>query len=234
MTRRISGVLLLTCALVACGDDAAIVTTTAVASTTTTVAATTTAAPTTTATTTTTSTTTTTTTTPPEPEIRFLPNGLDWFDFGADADTVIAAAAARFGAPSSDTGWLAGGFGDYGVCPGTEFRQLAYLDDTLTLMFSDVDYFVPGGVRNFIYYAYHSPSGTTLTDGPPASIDIGTTVAQLLAIYPAAEVVGDDPLFGPSFSYRPGSGFEGIYGSLTGTADTDTITYLSGGVGCGE
>jgi hypothetical protein len=241
MTRPALATGLLALLLTACGDGGAILTTTT--TTTTTVAPATTSSTTTpstlpptttTAATTTTTTTSTTTTTIPAPVVRFLPDGLDAFTFGDAASDVMTAATALFGPPSSDTGWLAGGFGDYGVCPGSEFRQVSYLGDTLTLMFSDVEYFAPGGVRNFIYYSYYSPAMAPLTDGPPASIDVGVTVADLLAIWPAAEVTEDDPIFGPRFVYRPGSGFEGLYGSLTGVADDDVITYVSGGVGCGE
>ena len=166
------------------------------------------------------------------PLVQFLPEGIGFADFGDNPDPVMAAAELLFGAPTSDTGWLAGGFGDYGVCPGTEFRRVSYLADTLILIFSDADYFAGGGVRNFISYAYSGP--TMLTAGPPASVDIGTTVAEVLSIYPTAIVVGDDPLLGPSFYYTPGSGYEGVYGILTGTTDSDVVTYVVGGVGCGE
>ena len=225
--------------LAACGDDdgATFTTTSTTTPTSTTTGSstttTTTAAATTTAATSTTV-TTTTTTEAPAPAL-FLTDGIGFAAFGDDFAAVTAAAEIRYGSPSSDTGWLPGGFGDYGVCPGTEFRQISYQSDTLTLMFSDVDYFVGGGVRNFIFYSYYSPSFTMLTDGPPASIDVGTTVTELLTIWPGATVVGDDPLFGPSFYYRPSdTGFEGIYGSLAGTAATDVVTFVSGGVGCGE
>jgi hypothetical protein len=180
----------------------------------------------------TTTTAATTTTAPGLPPIAFLPGGIGFADFGDDAAAVIGNAIGLFGEPSGDTGWLAGGFGDHGVCPGDFFRQVTFLDDDLMLMFSDVDYFVSGGVDNFIHYAYSG--ATPVTAGPPASIDVGTTVAQATAIWPGATVEGGDPLYGDVFYFDPGPGYEYLFAMLTGTGPGDTIEYVSGGVGCGE
>ena len=222
----------------ACGDDSG---GTLPLGSSTTTAATTTAATTTLATTTTTTAAPTTTATtaptptlgpPPLPPVEFNPDGLGFAQFGDDPVAVMAVAATYFGAPSTDSGWMPGGFGPAGVCPGTQFRQVYYHGDTLMLMFSDADYFLPGGVQNFLFYSYAGPA--PITAGPPTSIDVGTTVAQLTAMWPGVTISGDDPLFGNSFYYNPGPGFENLFGQLTGTTPTDTITYLSGGVGCGE
>lgn len=216
----------------ACGDDST--GTVPLGSSTTTEATTTTTSPSTTTTTTADTTTTPPATLgpPPLPPIEFRPDGLGFADFGDDAASVVGNAIGFFGEPSTDSGWLPGGFGDYGVCPGTNFRQVFFLGDTLMLMFSDVDYFVPGGIDNFIHYTYSG--ATPLTAGPPASIDIGTTVAQATAMWPAAVVEGDDPLFGNVFVVRPDTGYEYLFARLTGTGAADTIVYVSGGVGCGE
>ena len=218
----------------ACGDDSGgtlplATTTTAVV---TTLPATTSTAPTTTVAATTTTAAPTTTTLPALPPIAFLPDGIGFADFGDDPGSVVGNATGLFGEPSGDTGWLAGGFGDYGVCPGTFFRQVTFLDGKLMLMFSDVDYFVPGGVDNFIHYVYSG--ATPITAGPPDSIDIGTTVAQATAIWPGATVEGGDPLFGDVFYFDPGPGYEYLFALLTGTGPGDTIESVAGGVGCGE
>ena len=232
-TARLTSLLALVLIAAACGDDGATPfgsTTTSVD--TTTIAPTTTAATTTTLAPTTTAPTTTTTTLPELPPIEFRPDGIGFADFGDDAAAVIGNAIGLFGEPSTDSGWLPGGFSDFGVCPGDFFRQVFFLDDDLMLMFSDVDYFAPGGVDNFIHYAY---SGSTpITDGPPVSIDVGTTVAQATAIWPGATVEGGDPLFGDVFYFDPEPGFDYLFAILTGTSATDTMTYVAGGVGCGE
>jgi hypothetical protein len=224
--------LALAIVIASCGDDSG---GTLPLESTTTTEATTTTPPTTVAETTTAAPTTTeapTTTLPALPPIAFLPDGLGFATFGDDPGSVIGNAAALFGPPSSDSGWLAGGFGDRGVCPGDYFRQVYFLGDTLMLMFSDIDYFVAGGIDNFVHYAY---SGVTpITAGPPDSIDIGTTVAEATAIWPGATVEGGDPLFGDVFYFDAGSSFYRLFARLTGTAPGDTIEYVAAGVGCGE
>ncbi|HEX5630472.1 MAG TPA: hypothetical protein VFY15_02305 [Acidimicrobiia bacterium] len=232
---RLIQVLVVALVVTACGDDSGglpLESTTTVIATTTTAGTTTTAAPTTTAEPTTTTAAPTTTTVPALPPIEFRPDGIGFADFGDDAAAVIGNAIGLFGEPSSDSGWLAGGFGDYGVCPGDFFRQVYFLGDSLMLMFSDVDYFAPGGVDNFIHYSYSG--ATPITAGPPVSIDVGTTVSQATAIWPGATVEGGDPLYGDVFYFDPGPGFEYLFATLTGTGASDTIEYVSGGVGCGE
>ncbi|HAX82658.1 MAG TPA: hypothetical protein DCY40_08840 [Actinobacteria bacterium] len=220
----------------ACGDDSSdtlpLGSTTSTAAVTTIPVTSTTAATTTTAAATTTTAAPTTTTLPALPPIQFLPDGIGFADFGDDPDSVIGNATGLFGEPSGDTGWLAGGFGDYGVCPGDFFRQVTFLDGKLMLMFSDIDYFLAGGIDNFIHYSYSGAA--PITAGPPTSIDVGTTVAQATAIWPGATLEGGDPLYGEVFYFDPGPGYEYLFARLTGTAPGDTIEYVAGGVGCGE
>jgi len=229
-------VLALSMVVTACGDDSGgtlpLGSTTVAPETTTTTA--TTVAPETTTTTAATTTTVAveTTTTVAMAPVQFNPDGIGFALFGESAETVATLALEYFGVPSTDSGWLPGGFGDYGVCPGTQFRQMFFLGDTLMLMFSDVDYFTPGGVDNFVHYAYSGASPITL--GPPVSIDIGNTVAELTAMWPTAVVDGGDPLFGDVFYVEGGPGYDYLFGTLTGTTAADTIQYISGGVGCGE
>jgi hypothetical protein len=145
---------------------------------------------------------------------------------------VIAAFEARLGAPSLDSGWIPGGGGPYGVCPGTEYRRVEFLSGDLALQFTDAGYFAPEGVRQF--YAYAWDGGTPgPTPGPPVSVDAGTTVQQILAMHPDAEIIPDDVFFGPVFRVQPG-GWAQLWGRLTGTTGTDTVINLIGGVGCGE
>lgn len=246
MTRvtRISALALAVALLAAaCGDGSSepVFTTTTSSTTTTTTAdtstttTTTTAATTTTAPTTTTSTTTsttTTTTTPPPPEIVFQDDGLGVADFGDDPESVLAVVTAVFGASSFDTGWIAGGFGDYGVCPGTEFRRVEFDGGDFVVHFADGDHFGPAGTRAFYWYAWYGGAPGP-TNGPPDSIDSGTTVATLLSMWPGTMVFGDDPFFGDTFRYD-GTGSNQLWGTLTGTTDADQIIHVTGGLGCGE
>ena len=218
----------------ACGDDSSGATLPFDSTTTTTVApetTVTTAAP---DTTVTTSAPDTTTTTAALVTVQFRPDGIGFALFGDDMEPTIATAMTYFGAISTDSGLLPGGFGDYGVCPGTQFRQVYFLGDTLMLMFSDVDYFSASGTQTFVHYTYYAPDGTTVTDGPPTSIDLGNTVAQLQTMWPAVVIVDDDPLYGDMFTVEGGPGFDWLGGTLTGITASDTIEAIQGGVGCGE
>lgn len=231
----------------ACGDDAAepifTTTTTAGASSTSTAAPSATASPTTTGVTTTTvattttttstpSTTTTTTTAPPPPQVIFEPDGIGIAHFGDDPTVVLDQLTAIFGASTLDTGWIAGGFGDYGVCPGTNFRHVEFDGGDFVVQFADGDHFGPAGTRVFYYYAWYGGAPGP-TPGPPASIDAGTTVQTLKTIWPSVEIYDDDPFFG--YTYRvSGSGWNQLWGRLTGVSDSDQISSVSGGLGCGE
>lgn len=227
----------------ACGGDGAepVFTTTTSSTTSTTDASTTTAATTSTEATTTsttsgststTTTSTTTTTAPPPPEIVFRDDGLGVADFGDAPDPVLATVTAVFGASTFDTGWIAGGFGDYGVCPGSEFRRVEFEGGDFIVHFADGDHFGPAGTRAFYWYAWYGGAPGP-TDGPPESIDTGTSVATLQAMWPGTQVFGDDPFYGDTFRYE-GTGWNQLWGTLTGTTDADQIINVTGGLGCGE
>jgi hypothetical protein len=63
----------------------------------------------------------------------------------------------------------------------------------------------------------------------PEGIGIGSTVAQLHAAYPAADIFADDELAGPYSALR-----EGLLAFLSDTTDTGVVTSMVGGQGCGE
>ncbi len=220
-------VLVALLALAACsGRESTFETTT----TTTTAPTTTTTAPTTTtaATTTTSTSTTTTTLVPPSLPLEFLAGGLNIVDFGATPDDTLTLVGAYLDAsPTFDSGWVAAA-GDYGVCPGTEYRQVEF--GGLTLKFTDGDLFQPAGTRHFFAWAYEGTSpGIT-----PSGLDVGLTVADLQTLFPTAQLFGDDPLYGNTFLIEGAVRGQQLWGVLTGVAAADTITYLTGGWGCGE
>ncbi len=228
-TFRWTPLLILLLIATACGDDdgALPVGSTSTTAGTTTTGATTTAPTTTTLAPTTTAPTTTTTTLSELPPIEFRPDGIGFADFGDDAATVLGIAVGLFGEPSSDSGWQP----SEGMCPGDFFRSVSFLDGTLTLMFGDVEDFFAGR-DNFIHYSY---GGTTpITDGPPISIDVGTTVAQATAIWPGATVDGDFLITADVFYFDPGPGYGYLFAELTGTNPSDTIFWVAGGEGCGQ
>jgi hypothetical protein len=232
-SRRTLLVTLCAAALVVagCSDESSSPgTTTTVAATTTTVAATsTTAAPTTTvAATTTTEAATTTTTIAPVVGLALSGAGLGDALFGADAEGVIEYVSSIIGAPTSDSGWqdpVSLG----ATCPGTEVRFVDWND--LYLFFSD-DSLAASGARHFASFSYGPAFGPTLSPfglTTDAGVGIGSTVAEIVAVYPAATINPDDGLSGATVTIG-----DGLFGFLTGTTDTDTVTAFVGGFGCGE
>ena len=190
----------------------------------------TTSAPASTTTTTSTSTTSTTTTTVPAGDpLLFLPDGLNIVDFGATPQEAIGAVRDHLGAgPDFDSGW-GPAWGDYGACPGTEYRQVRF--GGLTLGFTDDGLFAPAGTRHFYSWYYDgTPAGIT----PPGEVTVGTTRADLQAQYPAAAFAYDDLWFGHTFRFETPTFGEQLWGTLTGDTAGDTVTYLVGGIGCGE
>ena len=231
MIRRIAPMLIaLTLFAAACGDDGGAVVTTSTAATTTTAAGTTTtvALTTTTAATTTTTEPATTTVGPLEDPILFLPDGLSVVSFGMSPEDTIATMTLFLGPPIDDTGWV-DAFDNFGVCPGPITRQVAW--GGLYLMFTDPGPFAGGGAQFFSYFYVAGAPGPT--PGPPQSVDAGTTVDEVLAIWPTAVISPADEFFAANFRVDLGGGHQ-LYGLLTGTTATDTVTEVYGGYGCGE
>jgi hypothetical protein len=161
----------------------------------------------------------------------FRPDGLGIVWFGSDPEAAITAVQAYLGfAPTDDTGWV--GNLVFGVCPGTTFRRVTF--DGLQLEFADAGYFGAGGSAPQLFtYRYNgSPAG--ITPGPPHSIDVGITVAELTTMYPGVTLYPADEFFGPTFRVTTAVQYEQLWGQLTGLADTDTVLSITGGIGCGE
>lgn len=232
-------------------------TTTLAATTTTTAATTTTFAPTTTttsvpATTTTTEATTTTlapattTTEAPEETVTLTDEGVfagsTWLYFGYDDDDVIAAVADVIGPPSEDSGWLDSateGWERFGVCPSPRVRGVNWgegSDVSLQLLFTDGDTdFWSGGVEHFYsYYYFGTSTPSSLTT--PEGVGIGSTIGDLRSIYSPSSVTVEEAFFDPSegfWTYEMRT-WTGLWGYATGTADSDSITSINAGQGCGE
>ena len=157
--------------------------------------------------------------------------------FGTPFDEARPALEAALGAPSADTG-VTDSFGPYGTCPGTELRALEYGGGALQLLFGDVD----GGALTLYQWALTgdgSPSSVPrasalVGDAATFEFGVGTTVAQLQdeAAPATVELSPGDEAFPASFRLQDQS--SGFFGYLTGTAPSDTATFVQGGQGCGE
>lgn len=211
--------------VVACGDSTTDTTTTVAATTTTAAAITTTMAPTTTAAPTTT--TEATTTTVPAPVFGFLPTGLGVVDFGASPEDVVAALTPILGAPTKDTGWI-----DEPLCPQPLYRLINFgaLPFDLTVIFTTAEFFAPAGTEQFFGYSYEGELEVPVS--PPA-LTVGTTLAQVQALYPGI-VIGPHPLLDGYQGIVTGDGHEKLDLALDGNGPGALVTEIRGGGKCGE
>ncbi len=186
------------------------------------------------ATTTTTTTTTpeTTTTEPPAPaplgSLVLSDDGLGPWRFGAAPDEVIDGISAVLGTPSTDTEWVSAA--DL-LCPGTERRRVEW--GVFRVDFGDSSRFASGSERHFLAWDYglegvvgEEPRGLITARG----VGIGARVDELVDAYPDVELApGEEGVFSASFVID-----ENLSGLITGVADDDTVTVMSGGEICGE
>jgi hypothetical protein len=175
--------------------------------------------------TTTSSTSSTLTTIAPAEQLVLREDGLGDVLFGVDADQMILYVTQLLGKPDSDSGYI-GPVSEFGSCPGTQVRGVRWGD--LLLMFGDESEVAKGRVH-FYSWTYGPVQGIApepmgpITDG---DITLGSTVAEILNVYPTAEIFNDDIL---------GMGFE-INRTLTGTLSNDSpngvVVSMTGGVAC--
>ncbi|MFT3853275.1 MAG: hypothetical protein QM733_11125 [Ilumatobacteraceae bacterium] len=168
-----------------------------------------------------------TTTTAASGPLVMRPSGLGTVMFGTAPDTVIAAVTDALGAATRDSGWT-----DplsLGSCPGTKVRTVQWGD--LSLYFGDESTVVTGR-DHFFAYSYGPPAAATAS---PAGLTIdgggtlGTTVAALRSAHPSVQLYPADPTAPASFAIS-----DGLTGQLSGVAETDVVTRIQGGIGCGE
>lgn len=157
--------------------------------------------------------------------------------FGTPFGETVGPLTTALGPPSLDTGETSP-FSAYGTCPGTVLRALEYAGGAVVLLFGDVD----GPGQRF--YAWNvrdrgapdeAPRVRALAgDAATFELGIGTTVAQLRAgaAEGTLEVFEGDEIFGPGMRLADQSG--GLYGSLTDASEAGSVTFVSGGSGCGE
>lgn len=168
--------------------------------------------------------------------------GSTWVYFGYDDDDAIAAVSAVIGPPSDDSGWLdsvTDGWDQFGVCPSPRVRGVNWGEDgdvSLQLLFTDGDTdFWSGGVEHFYSFYYFdssAPSGL----GTPEGIGIGSTLGDLQSVYAPSSITIEEAFFDPAVGFWAYDlvGWTGLWGYATGLSDSDTITSINGGQGCGE
>ena len=181
---------------------------------------------------TTTTTSTTTSTTSPDlgadAPFELAVDGLGAAAFGADPDGIIGYVSSFIGGPTADTGYV-DPF-EFGVCSGTQARRVSW--GSLMLEFGDASD-VAADRLHFYAYQYGTEDPAGLAPGTPAGLETpegltyGSTVAQLIDVYPDVTFLQGDEFVSPSFIVN-----DNLRGLLTGLSDLDTVTVVTGGLPC--
>jgi len=155
-------------------------------------------------------------------------NGLGVIDFGATVDETLAALEPIIGPADIDTLWV-----DEVLCPGPTYRGFFWGEDAqIWLMFTTGNLFRDDGVGHL--YSFQYKGGIAVPTAPP-DLAVGTTVAQLQALYPATQLVESPWVQGQwDFLIEGDSDNEVLSGSLSGNAADSIVTRIQSGIGCGE
>ncbi len=184
--------------------------------------------------TTTTSTTTSTTTATEPPVLTLREDGLGEVPFGTEVEGAIARLGEILGPADDDTGW-GPSFSGFGACPGERVRGVRW--GTLWALFADgrTEWGSAAAPHFFAYlnsvFFDESRSLGLLTE---EGIGLGDSVASLEAAYESRLTISFEELVGGHVFIievaEPGV----LSGALTGDGETDLITAIDGGRGCGE
>jgi hypothetical protein len=177
------------------------------------------------------------TTEAPPPPLVLQDDGIGGVVFGTDPNTVIAYAESQLGAADLDTGWI-DSFSKYGTCPGSLVRGVEWQTEGggigFALLFTQVvtDHRPGGGPHLFGYYYFGTPAGL-MTEG---GITVGSTLGDALSAHPGS-TVDEHPLVVGSGIWTLDEVEDDdslLWGFADGTANSDTLSSINGGVTCGE
>jgi len=180
---------------------------------------------TTTSTTVSSSTSSTSTTVSPAETLVLRSDGLGDSLFGVDAAAMIAIVTELLGKPDSDSGYVPT-TKKYKLCPGTQVRSVRWGD--LMLMFGAESAYAEGRLH-FFSWNYGPVAGIApIPMGPTTDGDItlGSTVAELLRVYPSAEIFMDD-VAGASFTLE-----STLSGILSDQTPNGVVIAMYGGNAC--
>lgn len=167
----------------------------------------------------------------PADPFRLKATGLGNVDFGSPTDSSLLDFSLlgdprTEGDPDEDSGWI-DSFSIYGTCPNDQVRMVRW--GNLRTFFTRT------GLTEGTFFFWDVLNGPGYTDNKlatPAGLRFGDTRGQLELLSKELNVDFIDP-FNIWHFYVNGN-TSGITGSLSGNAVGDRITYLQGGIGCGE
>ena len=152
--------------------------------------------------------------------------------FGTGDEATIAAISSSLGDPTEDSGWI-DAFSVYGTCPLPVIRGVHW-DGFVALFTQSATEFADQGTPHF--FSWYYPSGADIGLATDRGIGVGATVRSLRAAYEGPDFVlapwefDETQGFWSTDQFAPSQ----LSGFATGVSDTDTITAINGGTGCGE
>lgn len=155
-------------------------------------------------------------------------DGLGEVSYGLRPEEVLERLIPLFGAPTKDTGTISS-FSAYGTCPGENIRVLEW--GGLHLLFGDTEF----GDNAFFGYEYVSrDDGETPQLATREGVTIGSRRSDILALYPGAEFSPMDLVEDAEHVLLTSYNKSAPHYSLSGTLENEAVTYLAGGIACGE
>lgn len=153
-------------------------------------------------------------------------NGLEVLTFGASPEAVIPRLTSMIGTPTKDTGWISS-FSTYGTCPGEKIRVVEW--NRLRAFFGDTAF----GTQKFFQWEYVKTG--TGTQSPiiatKGGVTLDMTKAEVLALYSQARFT---PWMENTESMLLVADNAATHEHLGGTLEGGKVSYLSGGIQCGE
>ena len=152
-------------------------------------------------------------------------NGLQVLGFGASADVAVPRLTSMIGSPTKDTGWISSF--SYGTCPGEKIRVVEW--NRLRAFFGDTVF----GTQKFFHWEYIKTG--TGTQSPIIATEKGATLdmtkMEVLALYPQAQFFSEpnNQEYMHLIAYN-----DATHEYLGGILEGGKVSYLSGGIQCGE
>ena len=167
----------------------------------------------------------------PVPPFRLKANGIGDIPFGTATDFALVELALMGdpeleGAPDEDSGWI-DSFSVYGTCPNEQVRMVRW-GNVRT-------FFTRNGLAEGEFFTWQVVGFGGYEDkrlSTPQGLRRGDTRGQLELLIPNLTVEFVDP-FG-FWAFYAGGNPSGISGTLSDGSMGDEVTFLQGGIGCGE
>jgi len=167
--------------------------------------------------------------------LRLAPDGLLAVSFGRGVDEVTEDLTSRFGAPDTDSGWIAAD-NLYGTCPGDQTRAIGW--GSLVTLFAMGDPVT--AASGFFAWTYGFDLATNTGGADPRGIDLvteddiglGSTRTELVVAY-GTRLTETEDLVAETWSFDiDAEEALGMRGLLDGPGQAATVTSIESSPGC--